>query len=335
MSLSIHSPDELIAALPHLLGFKPEESLIFVPMRPDLPLVRVDLPTTARAREGVWGAVCDAFRRHAQPGAGTAIVCVTHDRHYSKQLSQEFTARLSNIGIDAPLRLWADDSHWCDLVTGQSGLQSDDTRNRIAAATVLNGQPRPATSRSSLAASLVGDREPITRLLAHARAAIKTSTPRAETAWAQARAQLFHRNGVRLNDNDAARLLVGIESIAARDCLWEGITRSTAPSHVALWRDMTRRAPDEVRTAPAALLGFASWLDGDGAMAWCALDQIPGGKPYALADLVEAAVQGGVHPREWEEATRRAAVFGTDRSSDFTNRRTVAGHDSISPTHGI
>src|SRR5699024_2067208 len=53
------------------------------------------------------------------------------------------------------------------------------------------------------------------------------------------------------------------------------------------------------------------------------------GQPGWASHLVEAAMQGGVHPREWEEATRRAAVFGTDRSSDFTNRRTVAGHDSI------
>ncbi len=45
MTLSIHSPDELIAAIPHLLGFKAEESIVFVPLRADLPLARVDLPT--------------------------------------------------------------------------------------------------------------------------------------------------------------------------------------------------------------------------------------------------------------------------------------------------
>ena len=33
MTLSIHSPDELVAALPHLLGFTPEESIVFVPLR--------------------------------------------------------------------------------------------------------------------------------------------------------------------------------------------------------------------------------------------------------------------------------------------------------------
>ncbi|WP_420914161.1 DUF4192 family protein [Arsenicicoccus piscis] len=43
MTLSIHSPDELVAALPHLLGFTPEESIVFVPLRPDLPLARIDL----------------------------------------------------------------------------------------------------------------------------------------------------------------------------------------------------------------------------------------------------------------------------------------------------
>ncbi len=42
MGLSIRSPDELIAALPHLLGFTPEESIVFVPLRPVLPLARVD-----------------------------------------------------------------------------------------------------------------------------------------------------------------------------------------------------------------------------------------------------------------------------------------------------
>ena len=53
MTLSIHSPDELIAVIPHLLGFKPEESIVFLPMRSDLPVARVDLPTTARDRDFV------------------------------------------------------------------------------------------------------------------------------------------------------------------------------------------------------------------------------------------------------------------------------------------
>ena len=60
--------------------------------------------------------------------------------------------------------------------------------------------------------------------------------------------------------------------------------------------------PDEVRTAPASLLAFGSWLSGDGAMAWCALDHVPQGKPYALGNLVATAIERGLHPREWEAA---------------------------------
>ena len=66
MTPSISSPDELVAVIPHLLGFKPEESIVFLPMRSDLPVVRVDLPTTARDRDLVWQSISDAFSRYAE-----------------------------------------------------------------------------------------------------------------------------------------------------------------------------------------------------------------------------------------------------------------------------
>jgi len=61
MKLSVHSPDELVAAPPHLLGFKPEESVVFVPMRADLPIARIDLPTTPRDRDAAWEAIRAPF----------------------------------------------------------------------------------------------------------------------------------------------------------------------------------------------------------------------------------------------------------------------------------
>lgn len=111
------------------------------------------------------------------------------------------------------------------------------------------------------------------------------------------------------------------------------MSRGNAASHVALWTDMTRRAPDEVRAAPASLLAFGSWLSGHGAMAWCALDQVPEGKPYALANLVAAAVQGGMHPREWEAVKSLPAERGIDRASDFAPLRQSGQVGSV--RHGI
>ena len=81
-------------------------------------------------------------------------------------------------------------------------------RERIAAATVLAGKAQPADTRDSLAESLIGDREPVVRLLREARSAARANTGKLETRWAASRMQRFHTDGVRLSDADAARLLV-------------------------------------------------------------------------------------------------------------------------------
>ncbi|MFS3130530.1 DUF4192 family protein [Nocardioides sp. Bht2] len=62
-SLSIHSPDELIAAIPHMLGVKPQESIVFIPIRSDLPAASIDLPTTPRAEELAWRSIRDGMSR--------------------------------------------------------------------------------------------------------------------------------------------------------------------------------------------------------------------------------------------------------------------------------
>lgn len=335
MTLSIHSPDELIAAIPHMLGFKPEESLAFVPMGSNLPTARVDIPTTPRDKALVWQSIRDGLSRYAQPGAAVGIVCFTAERQQAHLVTRDFAERLDTIGIDTHLQLWADETRWADLVTGDTGFQTDAARERVAAMTVLDGRTLPAASRDSLAESLVGDREPVAKLLPETRASARESTARLEGRWAHGRMHQFHRDGIRLGDEDVARMLVAVESIPIRDRLWSDMSRGNSASHVALWTDLTRRAPEEVRAAPASLLAFGSWLSGNGAMAWCALDQVPHDKPYSLANLVEAVVQGGMHPREWEKVKSLPAERGIDRASDFARAQARTQLGTIRPAHGI
>jgi hypothetical protein len=332
MKLSIHSPDELVAAIPHLLGFQPEESIVFLPFQSDLPVARVDIPTTALDREGVWQSISDAFRRYAHPDSNVAIVCLSADREQAHVVGQDFAARLGTIGIGTPILLWADHTRWADLDTGDMGPRTDAAREAVAAATVLSGRAQPAASRESLAESLVGDREPVAALLPETRAAARENTAKAEGRWALSRMQRFQRDGMRLSDADATRLLVAVESTPTRDRLWLDMNRGNAGSHVALWTDMTRRAPDEVRAAPASLLGFASWLSGHGALAWCALDQVPKEKPYALANLVAAAVQSGMHPREWEASKKLSTDRGMESAAPSQR---AAQPGAVHPAHGM
>ncbi|QSR32303.1 hypothetical protein CFI00_17775 [Nocardioides sp. S5] len=304
MRFSVHSPDELTAALPHLLGFKPEESVVFVPMTADLPIARIDLPTTPRDRDAAWEAIRSPLGRYAQPGASVGIVCVTANREEADRVVQDFAARLDTIGIDTALMLWANDSEWHDYHLGESGHQTEAARGYVAAEMAPTGRPRPAASRASLASSLVGDREPVAELLSEAREAAETTTLRAEAKWAVGRLRQFHADSQPLSDLDAARLLVAVETIPIRDRLWDDMNTDNADSHVALWTNLTRRAPDQVRSAPASLLGLASWLSGDGAKALCAVEQVPRNSRYPLAGLVVAVVESAMHPREWESVKR-------------------------------
>ncbi|WP_082748089.1 DUF4192 domain-containing protein [Nocardioides jensenii] len=319
MNLVVKSQDELLAALPHVLGFKPEESIVVVPFGPGggLPVVRADLPTSATERDALWAELRGPFSRHAHPDARIGIVCITADRHNTELASQHMSDHLETVEVTTDLRLWSDGEHWRDLNTGATGRQTQETVDKLAVKTVLTGVAQPAASRASLAESLVGDRQPIADVLDTARAASMTSTPSAERDWALGRLEQFHTDGVRLCDLDGARMLVALETISTRDALWQDMSTQNLAAHAALWTDLTRRAPDEVRAAPASMLGFASWLGGNGAKAWCALDQVPTDQPYTMADLVASALQNALHPREWEPNQTRLREVANELDESF------------------
>jgi hypothetical protein len=86
-----------------------------------------------------------------------------------------------------------------------------------------------------------------------------------------------------------------------RDAAWAHITRRTAEAHVRLWTDVVRRAPDTLVAAPAALLGWAAWQAGDGALAWVAVDRCTRAAPdYRMAGQLAVILQGAVPPQTWE-----------------------------------
>src|SRR3546814_12937474 len=96
---------------------------------------------------------------------------------------------------------------------------------------------------------MVGDREPIAQLIPAARAAAADSSPALERDWALDRLEQFHTDGNRLSDVDGARMLVALETIGTRDAVWEDISRENTTSHMALWNDPPRRAPDTGRAS--------------------------------------------------------------------------------------
>jgi hypothetical protein len=97
-----------------------------------------------------------------------------------------------------------------------------------------------------------------------------------------------------------ARFLRVLRHRDVRDLVWCDITRNSAEAHVALWREVVRRSPDELVAPAAGLLAFASWLAGDGALAWCAVDRCLCADPdHVLGQLVGQALSSALPPSTW------------------------------------
>ncbi len=306
----MRSPEDLLAAVPHMLGFQPAESLVVVPFGPGLPALRVDLPTNPREREDVWEAVHEGLHRHVRGTARAGIICFTADNEAAERASHHLANHLDTIGVTTYPRLQAHDSRWRDLDTGSSGVVDTRTVTRVAAEMVLAGAAEPAVSRVALAASLVGDRTGVARALDDVRARVTSSPPRVERVWAQARLQQFHADGNRLTDRDAARMLVSLETIDTRDALWADMTRENVASHVALWTDLTRRAPDEVRTAPARCLPSAAGF----------AETVPA-LVRSRPDTTRAALLHGGHRRLDARTRTPSSRVGTPRRADATSEQ--------------
>ena len=300
VAVNIKGVDELAAVVPHLLGFQPIESLVVLPMRPGPPVARVDLPNTAGDRDIITEQLLGAYRRHARPDSQLAVLCFTEHMLAAELASQHLADSLTGHGIEVPARIWVTDEAWTDLNTGQGGPRTREAQAMMNAEFVIAGRQTPAAGREELFERLRGDRRPVAAELADARDRAAVNGGNGERAWVTNRIDRFDVDGVALSDRDAARLLVAVEAVPTRDEALLRITTDNATSSRALWTDLTRRAPDEVRTPAATLLAFSSWLSGDGANAWVALDQIPPeNQGYRLAALLSQALEQAVPPSAW------------------------------------
>ncbi|GAA2349748.1 DUF4192 domain-containing protein [Dactylosporangium salmoneum] len=75
-----------------------------------------------------------------------------------------------------------------------------------------------------------------------------------------------------------------------------------------LWIDVTRRAMPDTTAAPACLLAVTAYLAGDGALANIAVDRALQADPqFGLAHLLGDVLQSGIPPHLWQVMIRSAA----------------------------
>ncbi len=298
-------PADLLALVPGLLGFHPDESAVLMSVGDGRQPVhaRIDLPRDPLGVEGLAETLGGLATRTDL--RRFALLVYADDAGLAEAVLPPLLRRLEDLGCELVCAVRAHDDRWWWIggPVDQPGTPYDVRSHPFMAQMVVDGRV-VLGSRRELAETLVGtDEEETARIasLVAAAPAVPRWRQRSEGLWVRQRIRAFLLDGARLDTEDAARLAAALcGSVEVRDVAWAEMTHEVARRHVDLWRDLVRRVPLEVRFAPATLLGFAAWLAGDGALAWCAVDRaVESRADYSLALLLGQVLERGVPPSTW------------------------------------
>ncbi|MGY1601518.1 DUF4192 domain-containing protein [Geodermatophilus sp. SYSU D00815] len=337
----LSDPGEVAAGLPHLLGFRPAESVVVVALGGDSGgrvglTVRMDLPPPRHA-EAFAAALTRSIATDDPTAVLLAVVSEARDEPGGADLPHRplvhaLVVTLGAAGIpvrDALLvrggRWWSYDcAHPC--CRPGAGTPLPEGVSPLAAASVATGQV-VARSRDELGARLqtldgldrAAVREACAALVPTLRSRARDAgwTAVEDEAWRAVEAAVRRRRlgapAPALPAQELAAVLWGLVRSPLRDRALGLALGDDAAAAEVLWTECTRRAPLGLAAAPATLLAVCAWLRGDGAMAGIALEHaLDADEDYRLAQLLRAALTECVRPDEL-----RALVAATlDRPGD-------------------
>lgn len=316
-TLTVRSIADLLAAVPYLLGFHPADSVVVVALRGKriVFVARGDLPTgdpaEIRAAAEQLAAVVarqdvevTAIIGYGQPTAVTPSVTAVR-------------AALDRCGLPALDVLRVTDGRFWSYACADPGCCPPEGRpfdaatSQLAAAATYAGKVA-LPDRAALARQVapLGGRE--RRAMRHATrraeqrlgallAAAPPADPLGERMLRRAGRSAVrtaldrYRAGARLTTDEVAWLGLLLNHVPVRDHAWRQI--GGEEWQLTLWTDVLRRVePDQV-AAPASLLAFAAWRQGQGALACVAVERALRAQPdYPLALLLDEALRRGLPP---------------------------------------
>ncbi len=303
-TLKARNPDDLLAVVPVVLGFHPENSMVMLTFgaSPSSFHARIDLPPAHEipAAGSLLLAAAETNRV-----ARAAFILYTTDADLAAFAADWLTLEFEESGIPVVAVLRADGRQWfaADGSTGE-GQPYDATTHPFAVQSIYDGavthssRSALADSLDSLPAAVAGVAESLPDAL---RRLSQRQTPD-EVVWVVSTVAEATRDGRSLRDEEVARLVVALAGTGLREMGWLALRRATASGHITLWTDVLRRTPDEFVAVPACLLALAAWLAGHGALAWCALDRCREVEPgFGLAEHVADALENAIPPTTWDD----------------------------------
>jgi hypothetical protein len=310
----LNRPGALIAALPAVLGFVPENSLVLVSLEEGElgSVMRVDLCQHLVERVGHLAEVAAA----ARPEAAIAVI-VDADGAHCPSCNEEYRllcAELAEALAQRGIQLWA--AHVVDRVArggrwhcvdgcGAGGAVDDPSASPLAAAAVLDGR-RLYARRADLQAVIAHDAERSAGLAdALRRQAAKREAAQRDDPVACARRDVRRALAVatRVAAGDMpsraqlAALGCALRDVQVRDTLYALAVGERADEAESLWALLSRCLPAPWRVEALVLLAFSAYVRGDGPLAGVSLEAALRCDPgHRMAGMLDQALQSGMKP---------------------------------------
>lgn len=330
----LRSPDHLLAAMPFLLGFHPEASLVLVWLRGGTVALtqRVDLPVAHASRLDPGTArawVGEVLRPASHAQAGTLIAVLVPEEAAGAEpgdwtpLLDELARQAHAAGIAMLDLLVACDDEWwpvdlADPTAAQARVLDPQIAAEVREDFITAGWTH-AGSRVDLERDLAPDEASRSAVQA-----VMHVGPRPGAELESWRDATLARLGAALEEGAGddpevlAELVVGLADVRVRDCiLWRLVhADELAPAMRLLTRAMVA-APDGHRAPVATVTGVTAWLLGDGVRASMCIDRaLADDDDYGLAVLVGTALANGLPPQSWRQSldqlTFEACRHGAD-----------------------
>lgn len=322
--LRIRGPGDLLQALPYLLGFHPEQSLVVVGLDRGELVVTMRMDSAELTRAGGDGLLDDALDALTRGGAGEFIAVLYDDtrpvEHFADSSLSWLRTALDAHGPAGGCALldlllvsrgrWRSAGCSSPQCCPRSGRELPRAPSPFTAAATVAGMV-PLPDRAALAAVLEPlpdtDRARLEPMIetadgAHSEVAGRRAAHRLRTLVAEASRPGW--DGVaELDDATAAELGAALAHIEVRDRLWLAVDTEPADGR-ELWRELARRLPRPYDAAALFLYGWCSWRAGNGALANVAVERLGRSDPdYSAGRLLRTALEQGVDPRSMPRLT--------------------------------
>lgn len=323
---TLTSPHDLLVAVPFLMGFSPEESLIVIGIREEAINIAMRFDLDSRD----FNEIVVHLQRSHSDCAMIISYTATGDK---RDLNNEIREMISATGIFVRESLLVEGGRWrsaiCDDISccpTEGNPIPEISSSTIAAEQVLLGHPMPYASREELQQSLHCD-DSLQALATDVSLAIELiaeidyrNDPRPfQREGAQAISQLIEVAEVAGPASDASLLalvLVRLKDLQVRDFALGSINEENLETLIDLWRWIVRIAPSRYVAPVATLLAATAYEKGDGVLAQSALDRaLESDDEYPLAHLLKRVFAAGWPPETF--ATMRRELHPKISSAIF------------------